>query len=552
MKNRNTKTWAIGACLLINVLSLSAFAQFQSNAQTFNLPKKTICTATINSADEKEVFQKYLHPDHFNFVELVKGKSDTGFLQRACKNPTLKCDVTLISGHFGGGFTDNEGFLVPLEDIEKVSCQSCPQVMGSADVVYLFGCNTLAGKNLDGRTPEEYYRVLVDEVGLEPSEARATVAVRYSAIGDSFYDRLRRIFKGSAAIAGFTSKAPLGEQIRPSLSGYFGTLVSGLKLDGVLEDWERREISLAYYKELERLKAGQKNGLNQAAFQAKKPLQHRIGGIISNGYIDVPGVQSNTTEDFVATRMCSINQSKNRLQVIADIINTGDRAFVIRMLPYLLDISKKGERRNDAQDAFFANLSRNFQLREMIAGPTGIINELKEAPLEQLETVDLAVNLSWLSLHDQAAYYRNAAVHIWNNPATYIENKKFLSKMKPHLQLISLNEIKETAFRGKSMWLMLQNFKSQDMNWINLGLNNLNVSLNYYVNSYKNNTAALLKPNLSEGLIKKHKTKAEAAKKAANEVCSLAAKLSDNKNAVISIAQQFQVELSEMKAKSCF
>ena len=32
--------------------------------------KKTVCTITVNSADEKDTFRRYLPPDKFHFVEL--------------------------------------------------------------------------------------------------------------------------------------------------------------------------------------------------------------------------------------------------------------------------------------------------------------------------------------------------------------------------------------------------------------------------------------------------------------------------------------------------
>jgi len=33
--------------------------------------KKTVCTITVNSADEKEAFRRTLPPDKYQFVELV-------------------------------------------------------------------------------------------------------------------------------------------------------------------------------------------------------------------------------------------------------------------------------------------------------------------------------------------------------------------------------------------------------------------------------------------------------------------------------------------------
>lgn len=529
-----------------------AFLANTANAQVSDqaLPKKTICTATINSDDEKVTFQKYLHPDHFQFVELVKNKHDVDFLKRACRNTKIKCDVTLISGHFGGGFTDNKEFFLPLEDIENLSCGGCPNVLGGADVVYLFGCNTLAGKNLDGRSPQEYYQVLVNEVGLEPAEARATVAVRYSAIGDSFNARLRRVLKGSAVVGGFTSKAPLGEQIRPSLAGYFGTLAPGLKQDGVLEEWERHAISLAFYQELNRMKAGASNGQNKALSDAGKRIQKNFGGIIDNGYIDVAGIQPGTTEDFVATRMCSINKSKDKLQVIADIINTGDRSFVIQMLPYLMEISEKGDRMNDKQEAFFNNLSMNSQLRDIIAGQQGIITELDQAPEEQLKTVDLAYNLKWLSADEKAAYYQSAAIYVWNNSNSFLENKSLLKKISAQMQAVQPSQVKDSAFKGKGIFNMIQSLKSNQADWLSLASNKLGIAINYYYNSYMSHAKELeTNKNLSEGWKKKHETKMKDAKKSSESICSMLKKNQITKPNAINLISPFSTQFEAMNAK---
>src|SRR5436190_15208413 len=60
--------------------------------------RKTVCTITVNSPDEKETFRRLLPPDEFQFVELVeRGRSN--WLESACRQD-VQCDVLLISGHF--------------------------------------------------------------------------------------------------------------------------------------------------------------------------------------------------------------------------------------------------------------------------------------------------------------------------------------------------------------------------------------------------------------------------------------------------------------------
>ena len=53
--------------------------------------KTTVCTITVNSADEKEAFRRNLPPDKYRFVELVEhGRAD--WLSSACR-AGVQCDV---------------------------------------------------------------------------------------------------------------------------------------------------------------------------------------------------------------------------------------------------------------------------------------------------------------------------------------------------------------------------------------------------------------------------------------------------------------------------
>ena len=46
-------------------------------AHDANADKKTVCSITVNSPDEKEAFRRSLDPDKYQFVELVeRGRSD--------------------------------------------------------------------------------------------------------------------------------------------------------------------------------------------------------------------------------------------------------------------------------------------------------------------------------------------------------------------------------------------------------------------------------------------------------------------------------------------
>ncbi|HEY2816084.1 MAG TPA: hypothetical protein VGK44_03005 [Casimicrobiaceae bacterium] len=195
--------------------------------------KKTVCTITVNSADEKEAFRRSLPPDKFRFVELVeRGRPD--WLASACQQK-IRCDVLVISGHYDGGkefFSDKveaREFL-PVDEMERASCSdSCSTLFSQLKEIYLFGCNTL--------NPERQNNVaaaiardlrLSGHSAVDAERVAQMLAARY---GDSSRDRMRQIFPNVPAIYGFSSVAPLGPAAAFNLHRYLqsgiGDVASG-------------------------------------------------------------------------------------------------------------------------------------------------------------------------------------------------------------------------------------------------------------------------------------------------------------------------------------
>ena len=109
--------------------------------------KRTVCTITVNSSDEKEMFRQRLPEDQYQFVELVeRGRPD--WLASACRQG-VQCDMLVISGHFDGStefYSDQVAAseFLPVAEMERASCSdSCPGLFSQLKEVYLFGCNTL-------------------------------------------------------------------------------------------------------------------------------------------------------------------------------------------------------------------------------------------------------------------------------------------------------------------------------------------------------------------------------------------------------------------------
>ncbi|OFZ55920.1 MAG: hypothetical protein A2428_01980 [Bdellovibrionales bacterium RIFOXYC1_FULL_54_43] len=191
--------------------------------------KYTVCTVTINSDDEKKVFQKYLKQKDFEFVELTEKRpppgeqeedDSEGWFDSACRSG-VQCDILLVSGHFGGGFFGDKNVELSLLKLQRHSCaEDCPGILKSPKEVFLMGCNTLAEKEKDSRTPEQYLRVLLDD-GIPRSTAERVVEARYGVFSTSFKSSMRRVFAGVPHLYGFSSIGPSGNSVKGFLSSYF-------------------------------------------------------------------------------------------------------------------------------------------------------------------------------------------------------------------------------------------------------------------------------------------------------------------------------------------
>ena len=188
--------------------------------------KRTVCTITVNSSNEKDMFKARLPASQYHFVELVeRGRAD--WLESACRQG-VKCDLLVISGHFDGDNNGNNVFysdqlaaseFLPVAEMERASCsESCPGLFSQLKEVYLFGCNTL-NADTTGNASSEVARSLV-RAGHSPGDARKVSQALQQIHAESSRDRMRRIFTNVPVIYGFSSVAPLGPQAASLLGRY--------------------------------------------------------------------------------------------------------------------------------------------------------------------------------------------------------------------------------------------------------------------------------------------------------------------------------------------
>lgn len=338
--------------LIVLVYSLQVFAIPEDQ-------KMNACFITINSSEEKEEFKKALksgpNKGKFNFHEFVPEISDANWFKKACEKK-IRCDILVISGHFGGSFFGKYGVNLGLKELEKNSCKNtCEGILSSPKEVFLMGCNTLAGKDEDNRTAGEYLQILLDD-GISLSNAQHIVEQRYGALGSSFSSSMRRSFKNVPHIYGFHSVGPSGANVQFLLRNYLKKTKNYYQhimriemertqaLKGKFEQWNKENKKIA--QSLKSTNFTQTSGLLMAYCDGNKKLDP-----------DDPNYE-------LMQNLCNLIDDKmseeNKIQLITDLLKRDDFELYV----------------NHISDLLRSNENINKKIKEFITKDKSVSNKL--------------------------------------------------------------------------------------------------------------------------------------------------------------------------------
>ena len=397
-------------------------------------PKGTICTITINSSDEREEFRRNLEPQGFKIHELIEDSpraenkeevDSKDWFESACKKISEEgahCDALVISGHFGGTFFGSSGKSLSLEQLEKASCSnSCDAVLKDPKAVYLFGCNTLAGKEKDHRTPEEYLQVLLHD-GIPRNQAEMVVEERYGATGNTNQDRMRRVFGNTPKIYGFSSVGPSGANVKGMISKYFKENPGYSKL---LRGLESERASALADQTLQNLK------------KVGSPGDDRFISCLKNTAIACSSGSclSSKQESEAHEKLCKIRDERRpleeRLGLLRDLLKQSDHlAYVPTAAEVLKDLKIESLSTSDSERAILDEIKSNQKLKSSLLE----LVKTKSSTLitQRLNWIEFSSKLGWLNEAESVKEYQRIGRHLIENFKEINDQDLFLSLLDTH------------------------------------------------------------------------------------------------------------------------
>ncbi|MBL7664253.1 MAG: hypothetical protein JNM93_03915 [Bacteriovoracaceae bacterium] len=256
--------------------------------------------------------------------------------------------------------------------METLSCsKKCDGIFKRPTEVLLSGCNTLANKDADARSPDEYLQVLIND-GFTHENAVRVVEARYGVGGTSFKQTMQRIFESVPRIYGFDSIGPSGRNAQPRIENYLKAI----------PDYQ------AHLAEQESLR-------NAVLLKEVKKWEHKPNLTIKkaftltafaecSGYLEIEG-------DDTKKNICFLRDPSNRIEAKVDLFQEiMTREDYIVYLPILAELMDGNE------FEAFAELSENTFFEGQVLA---LIKNLSPN-FSQLDYAKLALNMNWMTLDE--------------------------------------------------------------------------------------------------------------------------------------------------------
>jgi hypothetical protein len=378
----------------------------------------TVCSITINSADEIRTFRKRLPASQFDFVELADPAQTTptdgepAWLAQACQSG-VRCDVLVLSGHFanayagsfGTTFAGVSGLSISLEALGRQSCDlSCPGILSNPLEVFLFGCRTLATSLGDEPLPPADLALLLSHQVPPRVAERIVEEVSYRGEDTSNRARMGFVFSGVPRLYGFADRAPTGQNVAPRLDTY-------LKNGG------------DYAKRLRQLRAARDGK------QTPAPNRDLERALQPSTFTQSSGLDLAGPERELETRACFLGSERNpvlaRLEHMEKLLEEpGFLAYMRAMAAFF--------RNHDPASFGTAELAVLERIRNHQRSRT-VVNELVrqlENPILRHEILHVSRALGWISEDDGLRLQREIVLQLLT-PPIYGEGRDLICGIAP-------------------------------------------------------------------------------------------------------------------------
>jgi len=421
-----------GLAFLLFIFFTSDLApEMQGRAPASQIP--TVCTLTLNSSDEKKVFEQVLKPVGFRFRELLPEKKEAvdsrEWLSRACRDleqEKVSCDIVLISGHFGGdlffGVQRDSGLRLFMDDLQKHSCEnSCQALLGKAAHVFLMGCNTLAGKDPDHRSQEDYVQVLRAD-GVGELDAHRIAQARYGPFSQNFRDQMRQVFFGSTQLLGFHSVSPAGARVAPALRAFLKAVEAG--------DPARLKSAL-----LERSSSGE----NSSVARSYLRVLNQYGFLAASAR----GIDSHSKEQIrkIRENVCTLRDSERwyseRMDFMAEWMRTED---ALAYLPTLMIFFRQWPPELVNGGLGYADpREQSAWMRLSQARPRGYLEATQQQTMgfSRFQWMLLGYQMGWISLEQGISEMKRSLSVLWKRRGARLDSDTvdFLCQVAPSLPI---------------------------------------------------------------------------------------------------------------------